>query len=131
MKKRKDPPGYPGDELVKKTFGENIRKLRLEKGWSLERADALLQEALDTDPHPQLPRAFGIIVRQLREQLKMSRAELSDISGLSFRFIINIERGKVKDPSLTQIVRLAMALNHPVVDFLEQVAQLEQKLKSS
>ena len=46
MKKRKDPPGYLGDEAVKKIFGENIRKLRLEKGWSLEEADALLQEAL-------------------------------------------------------------------------------------
>ena len=131
MKKRKDPPGYPGDDAVKKTFGENIRKLRLEKGWSLEEADALLQEALEADPQPQLPRAFGIIVRQLRESRKMSRVELSDVSGLPIQFIINIERGKVKDPSLTQIVRLAMALNHPVVDFLEQVAQLEQKLKSN
>jgi hypothetical protein len=40
MTKRKDPPGYPGDEAVKKQFGEALRKLRLEKSLSLEEVDA-------------------------------------------------------------------------------------------
>jgi hypothetical protein len=42
---KKDPPDYPGDEAILKAFGEAIRDIRLEKGLSLEEADALFQEA--------------------------------------------------------------------------------------
>ena len=29
--KKKDPPGYPGDEVVKKAVGDALREIRLEK----------------------------------------------------------------------------------------------------
>ena len=60
MVKKNEPPGYPGDEAVKKAFGEALRELRLQKGLSLEQADALLQEASQQNPYPRLYRALGI-----------------------------------------------------------------------
>jgi DNA-binding Xre family transcriptional regulator len=128
MKKRKDLPGYPGDDAIKKAFGETLRALRQERGLSIDEADALLEEAMRTEAHPLLPRALGIVVRQLREREEMSRKQLSDASGLSSRFITNLERGKVNDPTLTQIVRLAMALNQQVADLVEQVEHKEKEL---
>jgi hypothetical protein len=46
MRKPKDPPGYPGDEAINKAFVDNVRRIRLEKGLSVEQADALLAEAM-------------------------------------------------------------------------------------
>ena len=45
MVKKNEPPGYPGDEAVKKAIGKALRELRLQKGLSLEQADTLLEEA--------------------------------------------------------------------------------------
>jgi len=129
MTKRKDPPGYPGDEEVKKQFGEAIRKLRLEKGLSLEEMDTLVQEAKHVSPHPQWPRALGIVMRRLRQTKGLSRAQLSDASGLPLRIINNVERGKAKDINLTQLVRIAMALKHSAEAFVELVLDCESKLE--
>jgi len=49
MVKKNEPPGYPGDEAVKKAFGEALRELRLQKGPSLEEADALLPGSVATE----------------------------------------------------------------------------------
>jgi transcriptional regulator with XRE-family HTH domain len=130
MVKKNEPPGYPGDEAVKKAFGEAVRELRLQKGLSLEQADALLQEASQQNPYPRLYRALGIVVRQLREKQKMSRAELSSVSGLQKRFITALERGRVTSATLTQIVRLAMSFEYSVADFVEEVLKKEQELTS-
>jgi hypothetical protein len=75
--KKKDPPGYPGDEAVKKAVGEALREIRLEKDLSLEEAEAIFQKANQDDPQSMTPRALGIVVRRLREKQKMSRAQLS------------------------------------------------------
>ena len=130
MANRNEPPGYPGDEAVKKAFGEALRGLRLQKGLSLEEADALLQEASQQNLYPRLYRALGIVVRQLREKQKMSRAELSSVSGLEKRFITVLERGQATGATLTQIVRLAMSFGYSVADFVEEVLKKEQELTS-
>ncbi len=54
MAKRTEPPGYPDDEAVTKAFGEALRELRLQKGLSLEEADALLQGASQQNLYPRL-----------------------------------------------------------------------------
>ena len=46
MKKRNDPPGYPGDDAILKAVGDALREVRIEKGLSLEQADAAFQEAM-------------------------------------------------------------------------------------
>lgn len=130
MKKRKDPPGYPGDEAILKAFGDALRDVRIEKGLSLEQADAAFQESLKQDLYPRLPRALGIVVRRLREKQKMSRVQLSDASGLSVRFLSSLERGKAANASLTQIVRISFGLNCPITDLVNEVVAVEEKLRS-
>ena len=130
MKKRKDPPGYPGDDAVLKAFGDALRDVRIEKGLSLEEADAAFQDAMKKDLYPRLPRALGIVVRQLREKLHMSRAQLSAASGLSARFLSSIERGRASNATITQIVRLSFGLNCPVTDLVNEIVAMEEKLRS-
>ncbi len=48
--KKKDPPGYPGDEAVNKALGEALREIRLEKGLSLEEVEAIFRQANQQDP---------------------------------------------------------------------------------
>ena len=128
MPKKNEPPGYPGDEAVKKALGEALRALRLQKGLSIEQTDALLQEASQQNLYPRLHRALGVVVRQLREKQKMSRSELSRVSGLEKRFITALERGHVTSATLTQIVRLAMSFEYSAADFVEEVLKKEKKL---
>lgn len=130
MKKRKDPPGYPGDDAVLKAFGDALRDVRIEKGLSLEEADAAFQDAMKKDLYPRLPRALGIVVRQLREKLNMSRAQLSAASGLSVRFLSSLERGRASNATITQIVRLSFGLNCPVTDLVNEIVAMEEKLRS-
>jgi len=52
MKRRKDPPGYPGDEAVLKALGDALRDIRIEKGMSLEQADAAFPRSLETGSIP-------------------------------------------------------------------------------
>lgn len=130
MKKRKDPPGYPGDEAILKAFGDALRDVRIEKGLSLEQADAVFEEALKKDLYPRLPRALGIVVRKLREKRNMSRMQLSDASGLSVRFLSSLERGKAANASLTQIVRISFGLDCPITDLVDKVVAVEEKLRS-
>jgi DNA-binding Xre family transcriptional regulator len=130
MKKRKDPHGYPGDDAVLKALGDALRDVRIEKGLSLEEADAAFQDAMKKDLYPRLPRALGIVVRQLREKQNMSRAQLSDASGLSARFLSSLERGRASNATITQIVRLTFGLNCPVTDLVNEVVAMEEKLRS-
>lgn len=130
MSKKKEPPDYPGDEAIKKNFGEVMRKLRLEKGLSIEEVDAFIDERMNEDSHPLLPRALALVTRELRERKKMSRAQLSEVSGLPLRLVNRLERAKAHNLTLTQAVRIAMALEHDVSDFVEQVFKVEERLKA-
>jgi transcriptional regulator with XRE-family HTH domain len=131
MSKKKEPPDYPGDEAIKKRLGEVMRELRLEKRLSIEELDALIDERMQEDTHPLLARAFSLVVRELRERKKMSRIKLSEVSGLSLRLINKIERAKAHNLTLTQAVRIAMALEHDVTDLIEQVFKVEERLKAN
>ncbi|HLJ26706.1 MAG TPA: helix-turn-helix transcriptional regulator [Candidatus Angelobacter sp.] len=129
MSKKKEPPDYPGDEAIKKRFGELMHKLRLQKGLSIEQVDALIDEGMQEDTQPLLPRALALVTRELREARKMSRAHLSEVSGLPLRLINRLERAKAHEITLTQVVRIAMALEHDVTDFVERVFKVEERLK--
>jgi transcriptional regulator with XRE-family HTH domain len=89
------------------------------------RSDAIVRAGIG---YPRLPRALGIAVKRLREQQKMSRAQLSSASGLPLRFIIRVERGKAQDATLTDIVRLSFGLNLPADEFVVQVEEQLRKL---
>jgi transcriptional regulator with XRE-family HTH domain len=82
------------------------------------------------DLYPRLPRALGIVVRQLREKQNMSRAQLSDASGLSARFLSSLERGRASNATITQIVRISFGLNYPITDLVNDIVAMEEKLRS-
>lgn len=128
---KKDPPGYPGDDAIKKAFGETVRQIREEKGLSLEEAEALVKQANEKVDLSRAARALGIVVRRLREQQQLSRAQLSSASGLTLRLIINLERGKARGASLTDIVRICYALNVAAADFASEVEEATQKIGQS
>jgi len=125
---KKDPPGYPGDDAIKKAFGEAVRNIREEKGLSLEEAEASVKQSMGKVDVSRAARALGIVVKRLREQQKLTRAQLSSLSGLARRLIIKLERGKAPDASLTVIVRICYALNVAATDLLREVEEVTEKI---
>jgi transcriptional regulator with XRE-family HTH domain len=55
--------------------------------------------------------ALGRKIRQLREELGMSQAQLSSQGGLSQGYLSQLENDEVQNPSAAVIFRLAQALN--------------------
>jgi len=55
--------------------------------------------------------ALGKKIRQLREELRMSQAQLSSQGGLSQGYLSQLENDEVQNPSAAVIFRLAQALN--------------------
>jgi transcriptional regulator with XRE-family HTH domain len=60
---------------------------------------------------------FGERLRDVRQRRRVTQAELARIAGMSEAYISNMEHG-LKVPSLTTILRLAVALNCKVTDLV-------------
>lgn len=130
---QKDHSGYPGDEAVRKAFGQALKKARFECGLTIEQAEALLSEALSPSANHnrtvRFGRTLGIVVRSIRESKGMTRIQLAGDSGLSLRFIISVERGNVaRGGKLCQLVRLACGLKYPVGRFFDELTDLNEDL---
>ena len=54
-------------------------------------------------------RRFGVHLRKLRQEKKLTQEELADKAGMHFTYIGQIERGK-RNPSLVNLHKLAKAL---------------------
>jgi len=52
----------------------------------------------------------GLMVRMLREQMKLRPHELAKLTGLTTRAIYNIEHGRSPNPRLATMAALAQAL---------------------
>lgn len=61
---------------------------------------------------------FGERLRELREKRGETVRSLADLIGMSFAYLSEMERG-VKVPSLTTIIRLAIALDCKVTDLVD------------
>jgi transcriptional regulator with XRE-family HTH domain len=60
---------------------------------------------------PTDPRApFGLRMRKLRSQKKLTLEKLSELTGLHATYLGEIERG-IRNPALISIVRIARGLN--------------------
>ena len=128
-----DPSGYPGDEAVRKAFGQALKNARLECGLTIEQAEVLLNEALSPNANHnrtmRFGRTLGIVVRRIRESKGMTRIQLAGNSGLPLRFIISVERGKVASGGdLCQLVRLACGLKYPVGRIFDELTDLNEDL---
>ena len=60
---------------------------------------------------------FGTRLREVRQKRGMTQQALADVAGMSLTYISNMEHG-LKVPSLTTIIRLAVALNCKVIDLV-------------
>ena len=60
---------------------------------------------------------FGERLRELREKRGESTRSLAEIAGMSYTYLSDMERG-VRAPTLTMIVRLAVALRCKVTDLV-------------
>jgi transcriptional regulator with XRE-family HTH domain len=59
------------------------------------------------------------VLKQLREQRGMSQRDLAAKVGVKQPYIVQLEKGARKDPSLDVLKRLAKALGVPVTELLE------------
>lgn len=59
---------------------------------------------------------IGALVREKRKQWRMSLQQLADAAGLSKSHIWEIEQGRT-DPSFSVVVRVARALDTPIILF--------------
>jgi len=60
---------------------------------------------------------FGQRLREVRQKRGVSQRGLAEVAGMSLTYISNMEHG-LKVPSLTTILRLAVALNCKVMDLV-------------
>lgn len=65
----------------------------------------------------------GLMVRMLREQMKLRPCDLARITGLTIRAIYNIEHGRSPNPRLATMAALAQALHIPVEQLIFEVPQ--------
>ena len=65
----------------------------------------------------------GLMVRMLREQMKLSPQQLADLAGISLRSLYNIEHGRSPNPRLATMAALAQALRIGVHQLIFEVPQ--------
>ena len=65
----------------------------------------------------------GLMVRMLREQMKLRPRDLAQITGLTVRAIYNIEHGRSPNPRLATMAALAQALGIEVQQLIFEVPQ--------
>jgi transcriptional regulator with XRE-family HTH domain len=68
--------------------------------------------------------ALGQALRSYRARQDISQEELANLSGLHRTYVGGIERGE-RNPSFTNILKLAQALGVSASKLLEQAEQLE------
>ncbi|HYK00366.1 MAG TPA: helix-turn-helix transcriptional regulator [Thermoanaerobaculia bacterium] len=61
---------------------------------------------------------FGARLRELREQRGQTQRSLADLMGMKHPYISEMERG-LKVPTLTTLIRLAVALECEVTDLVD------------
>lgn len=68
--------------------------------------------------------AFGEAIRQMRGELGLSQEALAEACDLDRTYISGIERGS-RNPSLTNILKIATALNARPADLLARADDLQ------
>jgi len=120
---RRDPPGYPGDEYIARRFYEMKELLRQNAGMTREQLEKALaggrEKALQDSV--VMRRAMGIKFRALREERKLSRAQLAHQSNVPLREIGRMERGS-SSFSLADTIRLCLALKYDILELITETS---------
>lgn len=74
----------------------------------------------DADERARLQRAFGVVLRRLRDGRGMSQEDLAAESGVGRSFVAKLELG-LNQPTLTTLFRLADGLGASAASLVEQV----------
>ncbi len=69
-------------------------------------------------------RALGIATKLYRQKAKLSRLQLSKKSGFPLRFILAIERGRIRDMPVVRLQQLADGLGVTVFELMDRVFEL-------
>jgi len=73
-------------------------------------------------PRAGVERAFGEVMRKMREELGISQMQFHQKTGLDRTFISDLERG-VQCPSLRTIYRIAAGLDTPAGNLVRRTAE--------
>jgi transcriptional regulator with XRE-family HTH domain len=73
-------------------------------------------------PRSGVEKAFGQVIRRIRNELKISQAELERKTGLDRTFISDLERG-IQGPGIRTLFRIAKGLETPAWDLVRSTAQ--------
>ena len=121
MKRRKDPPGYPGDEYITRRFYEMIDELRESAGMTRQELQKAILAGREEgfQNSDAMRRAMGIRFRATRERRSLTRIQLADLSNIPAREIGRIERGR-SDLQIGDIVRLCLALKYDIVELMAE-----------
>jgi DNA-binding XRE family transcriptional regulator len=76
---------------------------------------------IQIQPRSGVEKAFGQIVRTIREELNISQAELEKRTGLNRTFISDLERG-IQGPGIRTIFRIARGLETSPCSLLNRTA---------
>ncbi len=121
MKRRKDPPDYPGDEYITRRFYEMIDELRESAGMTHQELQKAILAGREEgfQNSAAMRRAMGIRFRAARERRSFTRIQLADLSNIPAREIGRIERGR-SDLQIGDIVRLCLALKYDIVELMAE-----------
>lgn len=86
-----------------------------------------VQDKLRYQKLPNVPFAFGHVLRKWRVARKLTQTDLAEFCDLDRTFIFLLERGE-RQPTLTTIFLVSRALRVSPAEF---VGQIERKLNSS
>lgn len=72
---------------------------------------------------------LGENIRRVRENLKLSRNDVQDITGIHYQYLGEVERGE-SNPTIDIIIKLASAYNVTVSELIGEVSIYNSKLNS-
>lgn len=126
--RRKDPPGYEGDAAFNWAFREVEKQMRAASGLTDEQIAENIKEARTNPVTLEFPRAFGLRLRAVREERKMSRLALADASNVPVRMIVMIERGMGGETPMGDVFRLCLGMKCDVVKFFREIGEQAHRL---
>jgi transcriptional regulator with XRE-family HTH domain len=65
-------------------------------------------------------KSFGLRVKKIRTEKKISQEELAELSGLHRTYISSLERG-VRNPTLTTLISVSKGLNIEINELLQEL----------
>ncbi|MDE1480420.1 helix-turn-helix transcriptional regulator [Xenorhabdus bovienii] len=65
-------------------------------------------------------KSFGLRVKKIRTEKKISQEDLAELSGLHRTYISSLERG-VRNPTLTTLISVSKGLNIEINELLQEL----------